>query len=63
MLDVNICAASMDTLAGTSHAVAMGRRLICSHCFLTDQHYKNKNGICDQLISARIAAEQVHAYM
>ena len=49
MLDLNSCAVSLDNLAGTSHAVAMGRRLICSHCFLTEQHYKNKNGICREM--------------
>ena len=43
MLDLNTCAVSLDHLAGTSHAVAMGRRLICSHCSLTEQHYKTKN--------------------
>ena len=36
MLNINRCA--LDNLAGTSHAVAMGRRLIRSHCFLTEQH-------------------------
>ena len=43
MLDINSCAASLvDNLAGTSHTVAMRRTLICSHCFLSEQHYKNK---------------------
>ena len=42
MLDLNSCAVSLDNLAGISHAVAMGRRSRCSHCFLTEQHYKNK---------------------
>ena len=63
MLDLDSCAVSLVNLAGISHAVAMGRRLIFSQCFLTDQHHKNKNGIRDQLISVRIAAEQVHVYM
>ena len=42
MLDLNNRAVSLDNLAGTSHAVAMGRRFISSHCLLTDQHYKKK---------------------
>ena len=45
MHDLNSCAVPLNNLAGTPHAVAMGRRLIRSHCFLTAQHYKNKNGI------------------
>ena len=43
MFDLNSCAVSLDNLAGTSHAIAMGRRLICLHyCFLTEQHYETK---------------------
>ena len=37
--------ASLDILVGTSHAVAMGRSLICSHCFIIKEHYINKNVI------------------
>ena len=45
MLDLHSRAVSLDNLAGGSHAVAIGRTLICSHCFPTEQHYKNKNGL------------------
>ena len=41
ILDLNSCAVLLDNLAGTSYAVVMGHRLICSHCFLTEQHYEN----------------------
>ena len=49
MLDLNSYAVTLDNLSGTSHAVAMGCRLICAHCFLIEQQNKHKNDIQNKM--------------